>query len=114
MSNDDVEAARARFVATATGYWSAVRERDSRRATAQTEVGDRIVQEWAARGRAVELLGSLLTDSSPEVRYAAAAHLLHRGGAGVAVPVLEDLERNPTGLVAPTARLLLMQWRRQS
>jgi len=111
MSEDELAEARAQFVATANGYWTAIQEADSRRATAQTEEGDGIVETWSAGGRVVELLAPLLTDPSPAVRYAAAAHLLHRGSADLAVPVLEDLERDPKGLVAPTATLLLAQWR---
>jgi hypothetical protein len=114
VADDELAEARARFVATATGYWTAIREKDAQRGTAQTEEGERIVEEWTARGLDVELLRPLLSDPSAEVRYAAAAHLLHGVEAQAAASVLEELGRAPMGLVAPTAKMLLIHWRQSS
>jgi hypothetical protein len=111
MSDREMLADRAAFATTARGVWDTMREKDSRRANAQTEAGDRIVEHWSQQGRAIELLLPLLTDPSTEVRFAAAAHLLNLGAANAAVRVLEELASNPKGLVAPAAGLLLRQWK---
>jgi hypothetical protein len=106
---EDVMAAdRAQFVASAIGYWTAIHDGSAREANAQTDAGDRIVERWAAQGRLFDLLGGLLTDQSPQVRYAAAAHLLSTY-PDVATPVLQELARDPQGMVAVTAKMLLMQ-----
>ena len=108
MPEDVLSADRGKFVASAIGYWTAIRDGNSGAANAQTGAGDRIVERWTSQGRLLDLLGSLLTDQSAEVRYAAAAHLLS-GHPDAALPVLQELARNPHGFVAVTANILLIQ-----
>ncbi len=109
-TDDDLAAARAAFAATATGYWEAIREADARRATAQTDLGQRIADDTAERGDVAALLRPLLADPSREVRYAAAAELVRRRVCvEEAVAVLTTLARDATGLVAVTAKMMLMQ-----
>ena len=109
-----LEEARHEFRQTATEFWARLRDKDSRSANKQTDRGDALVAEWSAAGQIDELLLPLLDDANTEVRYAAAAHLLTLGHAERAVPVLEELARNPKGLLAPTAGLLLAKWRREN
>ena len=108
LPDDDLSADRVRFVAYAVGYWTAIHRGNARDANAQTDAADRIVERWASQGRLLDLLGSLLTDQSTQVRYAAAASLLS-GYPEVAAPVLQELARDPHGMVAVTAKMLLMQ-----
>jgi HEAT repeat protein len=109
---EDMGRARARYRESAVGYWAAIHEADADLANTKTVGADSIVETWARTGRAEELLEPLLSDEREEVRYGAAAHLLRLGCAENAVPILESLSANPDGLVAPTARLLLLNWRR--
>ena len=111
--NRDLSEARAAFGRTATGYWAGVWAGDADAANLQTAAGDVIVATWRGAGRLGELLGPLLQDPSPEVRYAAASHLLGTELSVRATSVLEALQSDPEGLVAPTARLRLMTWRSQ-
>jgi HEAT repeat protein len=55
----------------------------------------------------------MLSDDDPEVRFAAASHLLSRGDVGAAIAVLEALQ-SESSLIGPTARLRLMTWRRDA
>jgi hypothetical protein len=114
MSASDPQDAREAFRQSAMGYWAEVRAGDAKSADLQTAAGDVIVATWRRDGRLAELLGPLLQDPSQEVRYAAAAHLLGTELTGHAVSVLEALQSDPRGLLASTARLRLMTWRRES
>lgn len=114
MTDNDLETDRDQFCTTATGYWTAIHDADADTATAQTEAGEQIVDRWAAAGQAGELLGPLLESPVDQIRYAAAAHLLRLGiQEDRSVEVLEELKQDPDGLIAPTARLLLMQRKRR-
>lgn len=80
---------------------------DAEASNALTRAAVAIADRWAVEGRLAELLSPLL--SEPEhrwVRYSAASILLHRGHAGLAVPVLETVR-------VPEARFLLRKWRRE-
>jgi uncharacterized protein (DUF2336 family) len=112
MNSNETLEARGAFREFAIAYWSAVREGNPKLADKQTAAGDAIVANSKLAGQLANLLGPLLEDSSPEVRYAAAAHLLESELSSVAATVLEQLQGDPKGLVAPTARLRLMTWRR--
>lgn len=107
----DLAADRTRFRDAALAYWVSVQSGDTDGANEETEKGDAIVRDWATEGREVELLKSLLVDADPEVRFAAASHLLD-SDVVEAVTVLEDLAAEPAGMIAPTARLRLMTRRR--
>jgi hypothetical protein len=104
-------ASRARFRDAALAYWVLVHSGDTDGANEETSNGDAIVQEWASMGREIELLKPLLVDADPEVRFAAASHLLD-SDIDEAVSVLEELAADPSGMIAPTARLRLMIRRR--
>ena len=105
--------ARQAYAEHATGYWSEIRNSDSEAANRHTEAGDVIVSAWTGAGRLTELLEPLLQDSSAQVRYASASDLLGTELSDRAIAVLEELQADPKGLVAPTARLRLMTWRRE-
>jgi hypothetical protein len=107
----DLAASRTRFRDAALAYWVSVLSGDSDGANEETSKGDAIVQEWASMDREVELLKPLLVDADPEVRFAAASHLLD-SDIEEAVSVLEELAADPSGMIAPTARLRLMTRRR--
>ncbi|MBW3613906.1 MAG: hypothetical protein KY439_01165 [Actinobacteria bacterium] len=107
----DLATARTRFRDAALAYWVCVQSGDTDGANEETEKGDAIVREWTSEGREVELLKPLLVDADPEVRFAAASHLLD-ANVTEAATVLEDLAADPAGLIAPTARLRLMTRRR--
>ena len=96
------------FRLAAVGYWVGIRNNSAEEANAATARGDEIVRLWGAHAGAEDHLRRLLSDESEEVRYAAAAHLGSSDAA--AIDVLRELARNPQGLVAPTAELLLMRW----
>ncbi len=93
------------FRSRAIGYWEAVEVGSSNEASAHTNALEVLVGSW---DDAQEALVWLLRDPDERVRYAAAASLgpTHRSAA----EVLATLAENPTGLIAPTARLLLAQW----
>lgn len=108
MIKRPLESDRAELIESATGYWAKITQGDRRGADRHTRAGERIVGRWHAEGRVDALLCPLLEHASEEVRYAAAAHLFSLNLAReVPVAVLEELAKNPAGLVAPTARLLL-------
>ena len=113
MADHDLESDRDLFAASAEATWSSVRAGDAKRGSKHTKERDSIVAYWVKRGQCLELLQPLLVVESEEIRYAAASQLLANGAAQVALAVLEDLEHNSNGLVAPTARLLLLKWRQQ-
>lgn len=94
----------------AVGYWTGIRDNSAEEANAATARGDEIVRLWRVHAVAEDHLRRLLSDDSEEVRYAAAAHLGRSDAASI--DVLRDLTRNPRGLIAPTAELLLMRWMR--
>lgn len=108
----DLAADRTRFRDAALAYWVSVQSGDTDGANEETSKGDAIVRVWAAEGRQVELLKPLLNDADPEVRFAAASHLLD-ANMPEAVAVLEELAADPSGMIAPAARLRLMTRRRQ-
>jgi hypothetical protein len=108
----DVADARTRFREAALNYRVALSEKDADRANDETATSDNLVKHWADQDKVRDLLELLLNDADPEVRFAAASHLLNHGGEGAAVLVLEELQATPSGLVAPTARLRLLSWRR--
>jgi hypothetical protein len=112
MASSDLEAARIAFRDAAIGYWSQVGRGDPQSADRHTDASDSIVLAWSARSRLTELLLPLLEEDSLEVRYAAASYLLGTPATAPAVAVLEILQEDPKGLIAPTARLRLMTWRR--
>lgn len=91
----------------AVEYWHAIEEADSEAATRETDAADAIVGAWRAGGHAEACLRPLLTEPDRRIRYAAASYI------GVndteARKTLQELAAEETGLVAPTARLLLMQ-----
>jgi hypothetical protein len=95
------------FRALASRYWEELRRADSRAATSATEALEELVASWRAEGVAQRRLNGLLLDPSEEVRYAAAASLGVEDAS--AVTELRRLARDAKGLVAPTARLLLMK-----
>jgi hypothetical protein len=96
----------------AQAFWTAIGEGDSELANRQTDAGDAIVAIWREAGTLEEALEPLLDDASAEVRYAAASDLLDSRASKHAMAVLEALQMDPNGLIAPTARLRLMIWRR--
>ncbi len=100
------------FRSHALDYWQEVSGGASRRATAHSAALEAIVDQWRAAGTHTEKLRSLLADPAAEVRYAAAASL-----GGTVLTAVEELRRladDSTGRIAPTARLLLAQWHRNS
>jgi hypothetical protein len=113
VSLSDLATSRTRFREAALNYWVALKERDSDKANDESAKTDSIVAEWVANGQVGELLEPLARDADEEVRFAAASHLLSHGGEDLGIPVLEALQALPRGLVAPTARLRLMKWRRE-
>jgi hypothetical protein len=115
MTMNDLEHDKELFELSARGYWAAVHAKKPRLADKATAEGDRIVHRWHQIGSVELLLGPLLDSSDDEVRYAAAAHLAGlRVSEARSVEVLTSLSGNPDGLIAPTARLLLMQLRRRA
>lgn len=103
MDVDGVE----QFRRHACGYWEAIDGGDAESATGHTTAAEAIAGGWPepARGQS---LAALMDDADSRVRYAAAAC---SGPGERAEATLADLADEPTGLIAPTAKLLLMQWR---
>src|SRR5207253_1535915 len=104
---------RVRYREAALNFWVALREKDSDRANGETATCDRLINEWADQGRAREFLEPMLSYDDPEVRFAAASHLLSHGEVDTAIPVLEALQ-SESSMIGPTARLRLMTWRRDA
>ena len=88
-------------------YWESVADGDARAATAHTDAAERVAGAWPEPLRR-EVLAALMDDEDRRVRYAAAALA---GPGNKAEAVLAALASGPTGLVAPTAKMLLAQWR---
>jgi uncharacterized protein (DUF2336 family) len=109
---NDLATARTRFREAALNYWVALGENDADRANDESATGDGLVRHWADRDKVRELLEPLLRDADPEVRFAAASQLLNHGDERPAIAVLKELQADPSGMVAPTARLRLATWRR--
>jgi hypothetical protein len=109
----DLEHSRERFTRAAVDFWSAVAARDTAAADAYSAESDGIVEHWKALGRLDILLLPLLDEGTEAVLYAAAAQLLrHDLFEERCLQILESLTQRPEGLIAPTARLLLMRHRR--
>lgn len=90
----------------AVRYWHAMEEADSDAGDKATEATDTIVAAWRMAGEAEALLRPMLGDPDRRIRYAAAAYIgVHDPEARM---TLQELAAETTGLVAPTARLLLM------
>lgn len=108
----ELYAYRAHAIAT----WVEMRSGDVDRSNAHTELSEQIVERWNSRGHARDILLPLLDDSVMDVRYAAAASLLHLGETDRAVPVLEELSQanTPDGLIPSDAQALLMHFRKSS
>lgn len=96
------------FRVRALGYWQQVAAGDSRKATRETRASEAIVDAWKTAGVEREFLMPLLSDPSEEVRYAAAALL--GPGSPDALNELRALAETASGLIAPTAKLLLRTW----
>jgi len=94
--------ARLRYRDAALNYWVALREKDSDRANDETAAGDELVRQWAGEGRAREFLEPMLHDADPEVRFAAASHLLGETGDDEALGVLTELQ-GESSMIGPTA-----------
>ena len=80
------------------------------------ETADKLVDSLATQGQeAVQaMLLPLLDNESPQVRYAAAGHLLHHGAADRATDVLQALVDDPNSGVRGLAFALLRTWQRQN
>jgi len=113
MEPREVLDAREAFRASAIAFWTLIREGNSQAANRNTDAGDAVVERLAAEGLLLPALRPLLGDAVPAVRYAAAASLLNRGLDKECERVLEELQEDPRGLIAPTARLLLMTRRKR-
>ena len=103
---------RERFVGHSEQYWDALgskRKRAAKLANAETAAANAIAAQWANEGRVGDLLLPLLSHHSERARYGAAATLLNYGAPEKAISVLRELASNPRGLIAPTAKLLLLQ-----
>ncbi len=112
MDESEILKARDDFRTQATAVWASLREGDSAKANANTDEADAQVERWAADGVLLAIVRPLLDDAAPVVRYAAAAGLLGHGIDKDCEQVLEELQSDPKGLIAPTARLLLMTRKR--
>lgn len=110
-STDPLAADREAFREHANASGEQIKHGNSDAANDHTEQGDAIVTRCANQDQVHELLLPLLEDPSPDVRFAAAAHLLNHGAADRALPVLEALDRNREGSSGLAARLLVRRWR---
>ena len=100
----------AEFLALAAQFWDALKLKDrAKTANGFSARADEIVTEWQLHGTAIENLRPLLSNSDARVRYAAAAYLLQCGDHEHALPTLRSLAQEPSGFIAPTARLLLLK-----
>lgn len=103
-------ATRTAFAAAVRKFWHALEDsRGSRIANTFSSEAERIVEKWQREGAAIANLEVLLNHADNAVQFAAAAELLKFGETQLSIPVLEKLTKVPTGLIAPSARLLLMR-----
>ena len=95
------------YVDCALQFWDALARKGAKAANRISARSGRIVKSWEAAGDTVHKLEPLLTHDSEAVRYAAAADLFTRTRSVRAADTLRALSGNGSGLIAPTARLLL-------
>lgn len=107
---EEIDADRARFLGHSEAYWEALRKgkQAAKLANAEAAAANAIASHWGKQGRVTELLAPLLPHPSEAARYGAAATMLNYGAPEKAVAVLRDLATTARGLIAPTAKLLLM------
>jgi len=108
-ADSSIDQDRNAFASHAAEFWRLLRAGDSKSANLQSDAAGCIARLWSERGRGAEFLGPLLAHDDEAVRYAAAAESLSWGEEKDAVRVLRELAQNPNGLVAPTAKLLLLK-----
>ncbi len=112
-SSNSLSPAASSFVEAAREFWHALNDgRGSKVANTFSAKAERIVEEWKLDGSATDNLEALLSHTDSTVQYAAAAELLKSGETRLSLPVLENLSKDPAGLIAPTAKLLLMTHKR--
>ena|SRR6266480_924503 len=110
MTMSELGTARTQFREAALNFWVALTEKDSDRANEETATCERIVAEWAEKGRVLEFLQPLIKDADDEVRFAAASISLNYGAADLGIPVLEGLRESSRGFIGPSAGLRLRKW----
>lgn len=91
----------------ACGYWESVDAGDVRAANARSDAAEVVANGWPEPDR-TKALADLMNDEDTRVRYAAAA--CAGPSNEEAESTLAALAGESTGLVAPTAKLLLSQW----
>lgn len=107
---DQIESVRRSYVQHASQFWELLKTKGAVRANRETDALDELIKDWGVQGSVYDLLFPLLAHDDEAVRYAAAAaDLLSHGAPVEAIGVLQELAKNPTGFIAPTARLLLMR-----
>lgn len=113
---DTAELVQARndFRDQALTFWALLRQADSAAANENTDAADALIAQWATDGVLLRVVRPLLLDAEPAVRYAAAVALLNQGLDDECERVLRELQTDPKGLIAPTARLLLMTRKRRA
>lgn len=111
--NPQIAADQQRLRELTEAHIAATHAGDIAATKAHVAEGMAIIDRWAERGQAVDLLAGLLHDPSPSLRYAAAGNLLRLGEHEQALPVLEDLRDHDEGAAGLDAGLLLQHWRRQ-
>ncbi|MFZ6736051.1 hypothetical protein ACO0LG_29295 [Undibacterium sp. Ji42W] len=95
------------FIQNAEEYWVSIDEGSSKTANAKERANKKIVAEWVKDGVVSERLLPLLTHSSIEVRFAAAAHLINHAEKEKAISVLRELIKESEGLISPSAATVL-------
>ena len=109
LSNIDSD--RAEYTEYVQRFWVVLKTDGAVQANIETERSAQIVRRWAAKGSISELLTPLLSHEMESVRYAAAADLLNQAPSEEAIGVLREIASNPSGFIAPTAKLFLMKQR---
>lgn len=101
------DAESEKFIQNAKEYWVGIDKGSSKTANAKERANKKIVAEWVMDGVVSERLLPLLTHSSIEVRFAAAAHLINHAEKEKAIDALRKLIKESEGLISPSAATVL-------
>jgi len=112
MSSSEQDAEEQLFIERAHDSWVAIVDgRGAKVANKMTRANDRVARNWLLTDVGQQRLLSMLDHQNRTVRFAAAAYLLKSAHEQKAIAMLELLEKDPKGLIAPTCRVLLMPYR---
>lgn len=96
-----------KFIINSEEWRRRIADGDKKGTNQQVKKNDDIVAQWKKNASIEDLLFSLVSHASLEVRFAAATYLIDSNHKTIATQVLKELAADPKGVVAVFAQSVL-------